>query len=80
MDKFSIHGKVRSNDNKPAQGFSVHAYDKDTINADDFLGEKDIYPNGFFRAQRHWWPDDFAYEDQHQPRATWWLHHTYLPQ
>jgi hypothetical protein len=49
MDNYSVHGKVRTNDNKPAQGYSVHAYDKDTINADDFLDEDSIDSNAFFR-------------------------------
>jgi hypothetical protein len=49
MDEFSIHGKVRTKDNQPAQGHSVHAYDSDTINEDDFLGQKPIDANGFFR-------------------------------
>jgi hypothetical protein len=49
MDNYSVHGKVRTNDNKLAQGYSVHAYDKDTINADDFLDEDSIDSNGFFR-------------------------------
>ena len=49
MVEFSIHGKVRTNNNKPAQGYSVHAFDKDTINQDDDLGQKLIDANGFFR-------------------------------
>ena len=49
MTEFSIHGKVRANDNKPARGYSVHAFDKDTINQDDVLGKKPIDANGFFR-------------------------------
>lgn len=49
MAEFSIHGKVRTNDNKSAQGYSVHAFDKDTINQDDDLGQKSIDANGFFR-------------------------------
>jgi hypothetical protein len=50
MDKFSVHGKVRTNHNKPAEGYSVHAYDRDyPLNPDDFLGEKSVDSNGFFR-------------------------------
>lgn len=49
MVEFSIYGKVRTNNNKPAQGHSVHAYDSDVINADDFLGQKPVDANGFFR-------------------------------
>jgi hypothetical protein len=49
MAEFSIHGKVRTNDNKPAEGYSVRAFDKDTLNQDDFLGQKPIDANGLFR-------------------------------
>jgi hypothetical protein len=51
MDEFSIHGKVRTKDNKPAQDHSVHAYDNDTINEDDSLGQKPVDANGFFRIE-----------------------------
>ena len=50
MEKFSVHGKVRTNDNKLAEGYFVHAYDSDyPLNPDDFLGEKSVDSNGFFR-------------------------------
>lgn len=49
MDKYSVHGKVRTNDNKPAFGYSVHAYDKDFLIPDDLLGKNLIDINGIFR-------------------------------
>jgi hypothetical protein len=49
MAEFSIYGKVRTNDNKPALGYSVHAFDSDTVNEDDFLDKSPIDANGFFR-------------------------------
>jgi hypothetical protein len=50
MDKFSIGGKVITKDNKPADRYSVFAYDKDPIlNPDDFLGQSMINSKGLFR-------------------------------
>ena len=49
MAEFSIYGKVRTNDNKPAQGYSVHGFDSDSIDEDDILDKKSIDSNGFFR-------------------------------
>jgi len=50
MDKFSIGGKVITKDSKPAESYSVFAYDKDPIlNPDDFLGQTLIDSKGLFK-------------------------------
>jgi hypothetical protein len=49
VDNYFVYGKVRTNDNKPAQGYNVDAYDKDNITADDFLDNDSIESNGMFR-------------------------------
>jgi hypothetical protein len=50
MDKFSIGGKVITKDNKPAESYSVLAYDKDPIlNPDDLLGQSLIDSRGLFK-------------------------------
>lgn len=49
MDNYSVFGKVRIIDNKPAQGYNVDAYDKDNISADDFVDNDSIDSEGIFR-------------------------------
>lgn len=50
MDKFSVGGKVITKDNKPAESYSVLAYDKDPIlNPDDLLGQSLIDSKGLFK-------------------------------
>jgi hypothetical protein len=48
MHNYSVFGKVRTNENKSAQGYNVDAYDKDTIR-DDFLDNDSIDSEGVFR-------------------------------
>ena len=50
MDIYSVKGKIITQDNKPAQSYSLLAYDKDDIlNPDDLLGQSLTDSNGFFR-------------------------------
>jgi hypothetical protein len=50
MDEFSVEGKVITKDNKPAESYSVFAYDKDPIlNSDDYLGQSLIDSKGLFK-------------------------------
>jgi hypothetical protein len=50
MDEYSVEGKVITKDNKPAESYSVSAYDKDPIlNPDDYLGESSIDSKGLFK-------------------------------
>jgi hypothetical protein len=50
MDKFSVGGKIITKDNKPAESYSVLAYDKDPIlNPDDLLGQSLIDSKGLFK-------------------------------
>jgi hypothetical protein len=48
VDNYSVFGKVRTNENKPAQGYNVDAYDKDNIR-DDLLDNVSIDSEGIFR-------------------------------
>jgi hypothetical protein len=51
MKQFSLVGKIITKDNKPAENYSVLAYDQDFLNPSDFLGQTVTDSKGFFRIE-----------------------------
>jgi Transthyretin-like family len=49
LDSFSLYGKIISKDNAILQGMKIQAYDQDSVDPDDLLGQSTTDSNGIFR-------------------------------
>ena len=49
LDSFSLYGKIISKDNVPLGGMNIQAFDQDSIDPDDLLGQSTTDSNGIFK-------------------------------
>jgi hypothetical protein len=49
LDSFSLYGKIISKDNVPLGGMDIQAFDQDSIDPDDLLGQSTTDSDGIFK-------------------------------